>query len=308
MKSRGKGDHRGAVIATMMTSDRSAVGYRPQVVNVSPGQQSEAASPTRPVPRMDVGIITVLSVEMRPVVELLKTATKYRKRKDNDGARFHEGCFTVGAETARVVATRAVAPGQRSALAAFERLRQRYSPSVVVLVGIAGGIHGDLRVGDVAVSTEVIYYDMRKEGPDRVQRRGDSQPVPVLIRHAINDFFDENGQPCRFGGTDSKRGSEWIALPGPIGSGEAVVACSRSEIRSYIAAYNDKALAVETELGGVAQGFYEAVGGDSSLRGWLTVRGISDHADAEKNDADQAVASRHAAAVLEGLLPYLVGL
>ena len=39
--------------------------------------------------------------------------------------------------------------------------------------------------------------------------------------------------------------------------------------------------------------------------GWLAIRGISDHADADKDDAFHQVASWHAAATLIGLLPYL---
>jgi adenosylhomocysteine nucleosidase len=42
------------------------------------------------------------------------------------------------------------------------------------------------------------------------------------------------------------------------------------------------------------------------LRGWLTVRGVSDHADAGKRHAHHDLAATHAALVLERLLPYLL--
>ena len=66
-----------------------------------------------------------------------------------------------------------------------------------------------------------------------------------------------------------------------------------------------KTLAVETEAGGVAQAFYEQVTAESSVRGWLAIRGISDSADEAKDDTFHAVASTNAAAVLERLIPYL---
>jgi adenosylhomocysteine nucleosidase len=93
-------------------------------------------------------------------------------------------------------------------------------------------------------------------------------------------------------------------LPGLVASGEAVVANARSEIRRYIENFNDKTLALETEAGGVAEAFHESAG-DSGTRGWLSIRGISDHADEEKNDDYHDIASWHAAEVLIQMLPYL---
>jgi len=93
-------------------------------------------------------------------------------------------------------------------------------------------------------------------------------------------------------------------LRGLVGSGEAVVADARSDIRRYIENFNDKTLALETEAGGVAEAFHESAG-ESGARGWLAIRGISDYADAEKNDDYHHIASWHAAAVLIQMLPYL---
>ena len=51
---------------------------------------------------------------------------------------------------------------------------------------------------------------------------------------------------------------DFKVLPGPIGSGEAVVANKDAEIRSFLRRFNDKTLALETETGGLAAAFYEA--------------------------------------------------
>ena len=83
-----------------------------------------------------------------------------------------------------------------------------------------------------------------------------------------------------------------------------MVADARSGIRRYIENFNDKTLAVETEAGGVAEAFHESAA-DARTRGWLAIRGISDYADAEKNDDYHDIASWHAAAVLIQMLPYL---
>ncbi|MDQ3153651.1 MAG: hypothetical protein M3R63_18695, partial [Actinomycetota bacterium] len=194
--------------------------------------------------------------------------------------------------------------GQRSAMVAFRQLREHCAPPVVALVGIAGGIHRELNLGDVVVSTEVVYYDMRKETAAGVQRRGQSQQAPPVIGRKINAFFTRHGEPLRLADPHGTRESFQV-VRGPIGSGEAVVAHQASEIRHYLECFNNKVLAVETEIGGVAQEVYEELDQDRSLAGWLTVRGISDLADAMKDDAYHGIAARHAAETLMLLLPFL---
>jgi adenosylhomocysteine nucleosidase len=204
-----------------------------------------------------------------------------------------------------MAATQALNVGSAPTIMAVDRLRQYYDPAVIVLVGIAGGIHPAVALGDVVVVREVIYYDIRKETPGRVFRRGQTRVIPATIRHAINDFFSSNGEPYGAHGQDPD-GSirDYKVLPGPIGSGEAVIADGNSDILQYIAAFNDKTLAVETEAGGLAEAFYETAG--TSPGGWLAIRGISDHANADKDDTYHQIASWHAAAVLLHLVPFLV--
>jgi adenosylhomocysteine nucleosidase len=254
----------------------------------------------------DVGVITVLSVETHAMTTALARAGSLRRRVLEDGSRCHEADVEVDGNSLRMVVMQAVDRGQRSMVIAFERLRRYYAPTVVVLVGIAGGIHPAIRIGDVVVVEEVIYYDLRKETPVGTVHRGQSRPVPAAIRHAINDFFSSKGEPYRTSIADPLGISRpFSVLPGPIGSGEAVVADVESNIRQYIAGFNDKTLALETEAGGLAQAFYEMVGG-AETSGWLAVRGISDLANPRKNDENHEAASWHAAAVLLQMLPYLI--
>jgi adenosylhomocysteine nucleosidase len=256
--------------------------------------------------RLDVGIITVLSEETRAVTAALDAAGRCRSQMGPAGLRFREAELGGGRPGLRVVATQALDRGQRSAVLAFEQLRRHYAPATVVLVGIAGGISPEVRPGDVVVVHEVIYYDMRKERPDGIVHRGQARPVPAAARRAINAFFSDNGEPYRalLHGPDGVARACHV-LPGPIGSGEAVVACESSEIRRYLTEVNDKTLALETEAGGVAQAFYETAGTAAAGAGWLAIRGISDDAGAGKDDSYHEIASWHAAGILRMLLPYL---
>lgn len=281
-------------------SNPGAVGQNATVINhVSP--RSDPDPDDQAVDQADIGVITVLSEELRAVVDVLVRGREYERKTDRAGRVRHESLMPVDGGHLRVVAVQTTGPGQRPAALAFEHLRQHCAPAVVALVGIAGGIHRDLRLADVVVGDKVIYYDLRKEVPGGVLRRGESQMVPAQARRMINDFFSAHAEPLVM----ASGYGEFRALRGPIGSGEAVVAAQASEIRQFLTSYNDKTLALETEAGGVAQAFYESVGSGHGVQAWLVIRGVSDLADADKDDRYHDIAARHAALVFERMLPYL---
>jgi adenosylhomocysteine nucleosidase len=253
-----------------------------------------------------LGVITVLSEETMAVSRVLARACAYRQREHSNGLRFEEATIDSAGKHVKVVATRALETGQLSASIAFDRLCETYAPAVVAMTGIAGSIHQSVRLGDVVVAYEVISYDQRKETPAGASRRGTSLQVPATVRHAINNFFSDNGEPCQVSTTDPDGTTRTFSVrPGIIGSGNAVVADAASDIRKYVASFNDKTLALETETGGIGQAFYEKADG-SAATGWLAIRGISDHADPDKDDRFHDIAAWHAAVVLERLAPYLV--
>ena len=274
-------------------------GIQHNVYNV-PAQAPGAAAEGPVGPPVDVGILTVLPVETRAVVEVLERQAGYHSEVLPGGARGHEALFGPSGEQVRVACVQSLAPGPYSASEGYRRLRHRYAPPVLLLVGIAGGIHPDVAIGDVVIGTQVIYYDARKETEAGPVRRGETKPVTAELQNRLNDFM-RGGQDIVVG-----RGRTVRVHCGPIGSGSAVVAYAEAELRRYLAAFNDKTLAVETEAAGFAQAFHEEDGDLADrARGWLTVRGISDLADALKHDGAHEVASRNAAAVMERLVPYL---
>jgi adenosylhomocysteine nucleosidase len=253
----------------------------------------------------DIGIITTLSEETQAMAKVLAAAGELRERAHDGGFRCTEADIEIGHRRLRTVLTQADSPGQRPTVIAFERLRRTYAPEIIALVGIAGGIHPALRLGDVVVAHEVIYYDLRKEKNGETLRRGQARPIPGTMRRAVNHFFSREGEPWKthIGHPDGSV-RECSVLPGPIGSGEAVVADRNSRIRQYVSDFNDKVLCLETEAGGLAEAFHQMAGGPD-VSGWLVVRGISDLADADKADTYHNIASRHAAVVLLRILPDL---
>lgn len=270
---------------------------------IAVGQQAAVAAPLErsQLPRADVGILTVLSEECRAVVDVLRTHRDFGSLLLAGGPRVYRAEVRAeGGGDLRVVAMQTLEPGPQSAAAAYHRLRDAFRPPVVLLVGVAGGIRCDLGIGDVVIGEEVIYYDARRETQARPRRRGKSLPATPALRHRVNDFFLRNGSTIRL-----RNGGSVRVFRGPVGTGSAVVTDEHSDIVEFLQRFNEKTLAVETEAGGVGQAFYEEIDADRGLAGWLTVRGISDLANRHKAHAHHQLASRHAAAVVDRLLPLL---
>lgn len=248
--------------------------------------------------RAEVGVLTVLPVEMRAVVAALRKMYDYGDRRLAHGPLAHEAWLPDSrGRRVRVAAVQALRPGTESAAIAFRELVHEYQPAIVLLVGIAGGVAPEVGIGDVVLSDQMIAYDGRREAEDGVHRRGQAQAVAAPLGHRLNDFLTATPAVQHRGSGDSFR-----LHHGPIGSGNVVVTDAGSEIRRWLAEVNEKVLAVETESAGVAQSFHESSG---RTRGWLTVRGISDAADRHKRDDAHEMAARRAAEVMAMLLPFL---
>jgi adenosylhomocysteine nucleosidase len=283
--------------------DRSAVGDgaqvhlgRPAASEPTPGRAPE------PTPRRaELGVITVLSEEASALREVFGLT-----RVQKGGLPFMEGRLPAsGSRTIRVAATRSLEMGPRSTVLAFENLRHHYAPALIALTGIGGGIGdgGDrqAKIGDVVIATRVVYYDHRRETPEGTRRRGESPEAPAAIRHALNDFFTDYGEPAEF---DDPGVGTYRVHTGPIGSGDAVITDSDSEITDYLRRFNERTLAVEMEGGGLSQAFHEQSGG-TPVRGWVVIRGISDDASEAKGHDHHRLAARRAAQALRRLVPYL---
>ncbi|MGW7514507.1 5'-methylthioadenosine/S-adenosylhomocysteine nucleosidase family protein [Streptomyces sp. NPDC054796] len=281
----------------------NAIGDRARVSMGAPSHDPGTSSHEEST-RWDVGVVTILSEELRAVVDELGL----ERHKEPSGLYFYHGdCATPG-KTVRVVATQCQSQGQRSTMAALENLRRHYNPRLWALVGVGGGIHDEhARIGNVIVSTDVVYYENRKINPrEDVRRRGEHRQAPAPVVHAVNAYFSDNGTPAHIPGRVSSHASEEFAVyQGVIGSGEAVIADRESDIRRYLTSYHEKVLAVDMEAGGLSQYWQENSVHGRNNPGWVVVRGVSDNADQEKGHRYHELAARNAAHVLRLLLSYL---
>ena len=273
------------------TFGQVAAGTGATITNTYPG--SSRVEPKQR--RRRIGVVTIKAVEMRAVID---TFGLTRVPQARGGQEFYAGSVEAADGPAELVATRTLQQGQRSTIPTLETLRREYEPVLMVLVGIGGAISRELRIGDVVIANRVVYYDERRETEEGMRHRGEERHAPAAISHAANSFFTDAGEPARL----RSSAGQFRVLPGPIGSGEAVIMNARSGIRRFLSDFNEKILAIETEAGGLTQFCHEA---PAPQPGWLVVRGISDDASPKKTDEPQVAAALNAAVTLQHLIPYL---
>lgn len=183
-------------------------------------------------------------------------------------------------------------------------LLSRFDLPLLALMGIAGALDGDLRLGDAVVARAVDpYFHRAKARPDAA---GDGFEFDSggtawragrdLVRFADN-FRYRASDPDEFAGWQA-RGEErrkTAGLPGdgiysrgrpdylvaPVASGEIVSAAAG--FSRWLRTHHRECAAIEMEAGGVAQAVFEHGGADM-----IIVRGISDFADERKSELDAA--------------------
>lgn len=215
-----------------------------------------------------------------------------------------------GHEDIRLISVLAEQMGAQSAADSAALAIQHFSPNLVVVLGIAGGISKDVTVGDVCVSNEVIeILHNNKVSPKRGAADVDFSPTffhvdPDLVasftfltahpalKSLLDDWLD---------GTVKVAAERQPAfLVGPIVCGPV---SANKKFNDKIVKLHRKILALETESGGV---FPKSIAAGVPA---IAIRGISDLADENKLSLESAskgearrAAMRNAALLLRAQL------
>ena len=248
--------------------------------------------------KKDIGIITILQEEASAVIDVLNLQEENYKL----GARLYYSGYLEGDDTTHsVIMTQQLSQGEVSIVSAYDDMMRKYSPQIIFLIGIAGGITSDVDYCSVVLGRQIISYDLMKDTPGGIQRRGDVNKVSAKLLPLYQRFLLNISRKPILAANNSIK--EYIDVTeSNIASGNAVIANQLSGIKKWIHNYNDKTDAVEMEAYGLSTAFYE---GDLSEKkpkyGICVIRGISDLADPEKGKKTQyrIPAAKNAAIVLK---------
>src|SRR5262245_45630396 len=119
-------------------------------------------SPDPPAPGgpVDVAVLTVIRPELLAARDALGIAEGSRV-KDGDGTVYWRGAVrsALHARDYSVVLTCVGAAGNPGAAAAARDVIAGYRPRAVLLMGIAAGIRGKVKIGEVVLSERVVAYE-----------------------------------------------------------------------------------------------------------------------------------------------------
>jgi nucleoside phosphorylase len=259
---------------------------------------------------MDVAVLTVIPAELEAARAALGLATR---EKGADGTVTFRGA--VRSELLQrdyeVVLACIGGAGNPGAAAAAVRIIAAHQPRAVLLMGIAAGVRGKVRIGDVVLSERVVAYEpaalVRTAAGSKVQPRPEIDRAPYTM---LQDVMAYRADAKRLRHAFRKAGG---SIPrAPAGKEELFkehvatsVAAKLGTIASGEKLLRDPTKLIEireTLQGKTDTGEMEAAGVVEACRPgnvpWLVIRGISDFGDELKDDQFHGFAARAAAAVL----------
>jgi len=251
-----------------------------------------------------VVVVTTMETEFRAM----------RDRLDSPTEHWHKaGTYFVRGQMKDVpwpVILMITGPGNTGSSALGERAIQTFEPRALLVVGIAGGLKDDVKLGDVVVADWIHSYHGGKEDKDGFSARprgGSAGHRLEQVAYAVSltvPWWEPLSRDVRPG-----------VHVKPIASGEVVLnspaaplseQLDRGGLRELLRRHYNDAVAIEMESAGAIK----AAQLNDDLP-FLAIRGISDRADGTKRgDADQELqpmAAAHAAAFAAAFLRKLAG-
>ena len=226
--------------------------------------------------QVDVAIITVLPEEYHAVLRKLENV---RLVMEPDGTPNVYAWATgeIRSDDSntlhRLVVAMAGEAGEVSGALATKATIDRWNPRDVFLVGIAGGLHDSLALGDIVISTQIWGYEHGHLG-SHYDTGGVFffQPTPALLEAARDlgpGWRERIDVPAPSGSALSK------IVAGKTASGNKVIENTSSDYFAESLLVNLSILSVEMEGAGAAA----AIAKDHDMggtTGFLMIRGISD--------------------------------
>lgn len=242
-------------------------------------------------------LLTALSVEYQAIRAQL---AGLESRSHPGGTRFEVGRLPGGGE----VAIAQFGEGNFRAAVLTERSIAMFRPRAVIFVGVAGALKARLKLGDVVVATKVYGY----EGGSHIDGAFHSRPGAWEADHDLEQLarqLEGQGEWTRRLPPELAERQAKVHFE-PIASGSVLLNSREGYLADQLRQFYNDAAAIEMEGAGVAQ-----AGQLNRSHPVLTVRGISDRADGNKDGTDevgwQPIAAANAAAFALALAEALAG-
>ncbi len=248
--------------------------------------------------RVDFGIVVALSGELHAILRQFDSCEQHAYQQSDTRTYYTASLPVAPSGSYQIVVSMLHSMGNVEAALATNDLIRLWSPRNMLVVGIAGGLDRDEQnFGDIVVGESMWYYEPAKIADAQVKPGPRVIPSDVKLIDRARNYRDISWL-LRIPDIAARRIPG--RLPqlhfGPMASGEKVIASGDfvRELRKF----HRKLAAVEMEGAGAASAALSA----AKHTGFLAIRGISDFADAQKNDDWHDYAASTAAAWTFGFL------
>lgn len=267
---------------------------------------------------VDVAILTVIPAELRAALAALAIPDDAWE-KDSHGTIYYHATVRSALQSHdyRVILTCIGMAGNPSASAATVDVIERYTPRAAILMGIAAGMRGKVKIGEVVLGERVVAYEpaaliQLADGTSQEQPRPEIERLSQTMQQDVVNYDINSSRLTQkfaaIGGTfptapAGQEGEYHQHVAASITANISTIASGEKLLRDPSKLLSIRQLHGKTEVGEMeASGFTHAC----RRRGipWLIIRGISDFGDAFKNDTFHKFASRAAAVVLVDFLQY----
>ena len=263
---------------------------------------------------IDVGIITIVPTEVEALFDALAISRESYEPVESP-LRYWRTSYpsTYSRRSLSIVVSilGGEAGNTEAAIATANFLRDWY-PKLMCLVGLAAGIKGKMRIGDVVIPNKVhdrtikVFEDGRYRIRGRTYARNDtldrmlkvsplsSNECLAVLRAATNDDISRAMTVAHEKGLSSEQlNGELRIMDGSIASDNILIR-DPTYFDGILDSTDEKCRGGEME----AAGFVLACQRERADFPWLVVRGISDFGDSKKDDAFQLLAAKAACAAL----------
>lgn len=221
----------------------------------------------------DIAIIVAFKEELLAIKKQSDSWTKL----DNDQSVFT--FFTTKTKNGLTVIVAESGKGPSNATNLTKDILQLFSPNIIFLTGIAGGIAEGINLGDVVIANLIVNYDNGKIEEGKIRYRWDAYNTDTYLSKRIKDYPDDNW--INNISSPHPSGLKKLTILKHLGimmSGAKVI--SDKEYAANLKSVWEMALAVEMESGGVGSAINQSV----HKPRFAVIKSISDYADPTKND------------------------
>lgn len=236
---------------------------------------------------IDVAVITALPMEL----EAFMRQGVHWEPIENEKGSIRTYFKHTNAAGVTIIAACASGMGQLNAALLTRDVIEEWAPKKLILVGIAGGLGKEVKLGDIVVSDQIVDYELGKITPAGTSPRWSVYRSDPRLKERLTNYRKSDW--VKHITADRPDGNKSI-IPavhsGVVLSGNKVIADEKTA--GALRSVWSRAAAIEMEAAGIASALYQT----EKTPSFIMIKGICDHADSKKDDRWQLYAAEAAGA------------